>query len=159
MNDTSVDMSVLAGKFDNLVSRLQREIMFKGLKAGGEKLQDYTRQSLQNKFPKASSAKGKSKKTMVESVHVIQEKAYNEVIVSVMNYLTKWYETGTDERYLKEDHPKDSKHHKTYKKGESRGKIKPLHYFREARNNHEDDVVETIKDVIIKELKNEFDNM
>ena len=152
-----IDSSVIDKKLSSLVSRLQKEITWKGLLEGGKKLQEYTRDALLSKMPKAKSAKGKGKRTMYEEVHMITDKQINEVMVSVLNYLTKWYEMGTENRYLKEDHPKDEKHHKTYKKGESRGKITGLHYFREARENHSDDVIEAISNVILDELKNEFD--
>lgn len=156
-NDAVIDRSIIDDKFNNLVSRLQQEIMMKALQAGGKALQQYTQQSLISKFAKATTAKGKGKRTMVEDVHIITDKAMNEVIVSVMNYLTKWYEMGTGERYLKEDHPKDQQHHKTYKKGESRGHLTGLHYFREAREQHADDVIDVICKVVAEELKNEFD--
>lgn len=160
MSDTLhevIDSSVIEEKFNNLISRLQKEITWKAITEGGKLLQKYARESLLAKMPKAKTAKGKSKKTMYEQVHVINDKQVGESIVSVMNYLTKFFETGTDRRYIKEDHPKDDKHHKTYKKGEARGKITGLHYFREAREAHSDDVIEAISNVILEELKNEFD--
>lgn len=157
-NTTTLDRSIIDRKLEALIGRKQKEITFNALVEGGKELQKYTRESLLQKFPKAKTAKGKSKRSMWDEVHIIKDKQTNEVMVSVMNYLTKWYEMGTDTRYLKETHVKDETHHRTYKKGESRGRIKPLHYFREAREAHSDDVIQTIEDMILTALKKEFDN-
>lgn len=156
-NSVTLDRSVIDKKLEALIGRKQKEITWKAIVEGGELLQKYTRESLLQKFPKAKTAKGKSKYTMYEEVHMVKDKQINEVMVSVLNYLSKWFEMGTTTRYLKEDHPKDEKHHKTYKKGEARGKITGLHYFRDARETHSDDVIQHIEDVILEALQNEFD--
>lgn len=157
-NDTVLDRSLIEAKLESLISRKQHEIIMTALKAGGKEQLKYARENLVQKFPKARTAKGKSKRTMVEEIHMINDDMLERVIVSVMNYLTKWYEMGTASRYLKENHPADDKHHRTYKKGEHRGQIKPLRYFREARETHEDDVIEAIENKVIQLLKKEFDN-
>lgn len=154
-----LDRSVIDKKLESLIGRKQDIIKLKALAEGGKQLRDFARQTLVKKFPKANSAKGKSKRTMSDGIHVITDKQTKEVIVSIMkNYLNIWFELGTENRYLKDIHPKDDTHHKTYKKGEFRGKISPLHFFRDARESHSDEVIQTIESVILEELKNEFDN-
>ena len=153
MNNVSIDSSQVAKLFDSLNTSVQKEIMMKGLAKGGKVLQSATKERLLQKMPKAQSAMGKSKKTMVDSIRMIKDKAYTELIVSIMsNYLTVFFEGGTDKRYLKKDHKKDSKHHKTYKKGEYRGQIKPLNFFADARQQSEKQMIDAITEEIMKEI-------
>lgn len=152
-----LDRSLIDRKLNALVSRRQREIIMESLSAGATVLRDLTRENLLKKMPKATSAPGKGKRKMVEDVHIVKDKDMDNVIVSIMNFLTKWYEMGTDNRYLRENHQADSKHHRTYKKGESRGQIKPLWFFRETRESRTDEVIEAIESTLTTLLKKEFD--
>ncbi len=152
-----IDSTLLDKRLNALISRRQREIIMESLTAGAKVLQQYTRDNLLRKMPKATSAPGSKKgRKMVDDIHIVKDKDFNLVMVSVLNYLTKWYEMGTDNRYLKETHKADDKHHRTYKKGEARGAIKPLRFFREARETHIDDVVNAITDKFLELLNKEF---
>ncbi len=153
MNNVTIDSSQIDKMFQSLRTSAQKEMMMKGLEKGGKVLQSATKERLLQKMPIASTAKGKAKKPMVDSVKVIKDKAYTEVIVSIMsNYLNVFFEGGTDERYLKKTGKKDSKHHKTYKKGEYRGRIKPLNFFADARKMNEDKMIDAIETTIIDEI-------
>lgn len=153
MNNVTIDASQVNKLFDNLNSDVQKQILMKGLEKGGKALQSATKERLLQKMPQAQSAMGKAKKTMVDSIKVIKDKAYTKVIISIMShYLNVFFEQGTDGRYLKKTHPKDKDHHRTYKKGEYRGKLKPLHFFADARQQNERDVISAIETTIIDEL-------
>ncbi len=153
MNNVTIDSSQVKKLFDNLNSDFQKQILMKGLEKGGKALQSATKERLLQKMPKAQSTKGRANKTMVDSIKVIKDNAYSKIIVSIMShYLNVFFEQGTDGRYLKKHHKKDKDHHRTYKKGEYRGKIKPLHFFADARQQNERDVISAIETTIIDEL-------
>lgn len=156
-SNVTIDSSQINQLFDSLNQDTQRQIMMKGLEKGGKVLQKATRQRLLQKMPVASRAIGASKKPMAESIRIIKDKDYSTVIVSIMkHYLNVFFEGGTDGRYLRKEHRKDSKHHRTYKKGEYRGRIKPLNFFAEARKESENDIINAIEEEIIKQLNKLF---
>lgn len=154
MNNVTIDTSQIIELFDSLNLETQKDIMMKGLRKGAKYLQSKAQATLVRKFPKASSTQGKAKKTMVEGVTVRSNNAMTEVSVSVMShYFNVFYESGTEERQLKKTHKKDKDHHRTYKKGESRGKLKPLNFFKETREQQENNVISVITDEIGKEIQ------
>ena len=69
-----------------------------------------------------ANSSGKLGKPITQGVKLTTEKAYNEVKVHIMgDFRLKFFEKGTKERLTK--------------KGASRGSIKPLYFFRTARQN------------------------
>lgn len=163
MSNFNVDISEIERLFDRLTPTVQRELMMKAFKAGGEMLKDKTRQKLVQKFPKASTARGRGKVTMAEGIACFENQQFNTVTVSLTNrkqgasYLNRWFEVGTKERVLKKDTKSDSAHYRTFKKNESRGHIKPLGFFRDAREQNTDNMIELMKELIIKSLDDLFD--
>lgn len=155
MNNVTIDSSQIESLFDSLNQDTQKQIMMKGLREGAKYLQSKTQQTLVRKFPKASSAKGKANNTMVEGVYIKPIKAMTEVDVSVMgNYLNIFFESGTKERYRKVRYT-DSKGKTRVskdKKGGYTGKLKPLNFFKETREQEENNVISIIIDDISKQL-------
>lgn len=141
---------------DNLNEDNRRAAMLSALRAGGKVLQEQTKESLKKKLGSgATSTSERNSKPMEQGVRLIVDKDYNEVVVSIMkDYRLKWYELGTDQRYLKKDHPKDNDHRKTYKKGEYRGSITATNFFSEARNNDG-----PICEAIVSTLANEINKL
>lgn len=137
----------------NLSEDNRRLAMLSALRAGGKVLQANTKESLKKKLGSgATSTSERNKKSMESGVRLIVDKDYNEVVVSIMkDYRLKWFEMGSDQRYLKKDHPKDEKHRKTLKKGEYRGSIAPTHFFSEARQN-DGPVCDAIVEQLAKEI-------
>ena len=148
--------------FDKIKNQLNREITLKALTAGGMALRDAARERLLKKMPQASTAKGREKDaTMIEGVRVSKNKSSDRAAATVYilgNYLNRWFELGTDERKLKRSHKKDNNHHRKYKKGENRGKLTGLHFFKEARESDMNKVKDVIFAVIEREIGKIFDD-
>lgn len=152
----TLDTRSLANILDNLSEDNRRLAMLSALRAGGKVLQQNTKESLKKKLGSgATSTSERNNKPMEQGVRLIVDKDYNEVIVSIMkDYRLKWFEKGSDQRYLKKDHPKDGDHRKTYKKGEYRGSITATNFFGEARQNDS-----PICDAIVAELANQINKL
>lgn len=173
MNKTTIDSTQITNLFDNLNKEIKGGLLQKGLLKGGKVLQQKTREVMLQKMPNASTAKGNNKKPMTESIRVINDRQMNEVIVSIMsNYLNIFFESGTKERYLKRTGAKDRERgyqsgdkrylyrkkgkEGRYKSGEYRGKIKPLNFFRDARNQSENDIIRAIEEEVMNQLNKIF---
>lgn len=152
----TLDTKSLSAILDNLNEDNRRAAMLSALRAGGKVLQEQTKESLKRKLGSgATSTSDRNRKPMEQGVRLIVDKDYNEVIVSIMkDYRLKWYELGTDQRYLKKDHPKDEEHRKTHKKGEYRGSITATNFFSEARSNDG-----PIIEAIVGELSNQINKL
>lgn len=157
MNEIESNEQELFKLFEKLKDRLDRETTLKALTAGGMTLRDAAKSRLLKKMPNAVKAVGREKDniTMAEGVRVSKNKSSDRTAVTVYilgNYLNKWFELGTEQRQLKRNHKADNKHHRTYKKGENRGSITGLHFFREARESDMGKVKDIIFDVIENEI-------
>lgn len=157
MNDIESNEQELFKLFERIKDKIDKETTLKALTAGGMALRDSAKQRLYKKMPKAASAVGREKDniTMLEGVRVSKNKSSDRAAVTVYilgNYLNRWFELGTDSRTLKRNHKADQKHHRTYKKGESRGKLSPLHFFKDAREQD----MGKVKDIIFKVIENEI---
>lgn len=152
----NIDTSALEGILDNLNEDNRRLAMLSALRAGGKVLQQNTQESLNKKLGSgATSTSERNKYPMNKGVRLIVDKDYNEVVVSIMkDYRLRFFESGTDQRYLKKDHPKDEKHRKTLHKGEYRGNIKALNFFSEARQNDG-----PVCDAIVEELAKQINKL
>lgn len=162
MNDIESNEQELYRLFETLKDRIDKETTMKALTAGGMALRDAAKQRLLKKMPKAASAVGREKDniTMLEGVRVSKNKSSDRAAVTVYilgNYLNRWFEMGTDQRVLKRTHKADRKHHRTYKKGENRGKLSGLHFFKEAKEQDMSRVKDIIFQVIEREIGKIFD--
>lgn len=156
--NVEIDSSKLYMLFDNLETEIQTNILKKGLNAGGKLLAENTKQIMLQKVPFASTAKGGAKKPMSESVRVINDRDYNEVIVSIMsNYLNIFFEKGTDDRYrkIRGTKPNGRTYRKDNVKNGYTGKAGGYFFFKEAREN-DSEIIDRISETIIKELNKLF---
>lgn len=146
---------------DKLKSKLDKDIVLSALTVGGMLLRNATRDRLIKKLPKASTARGKEKdSTMIEGVRVSKNEKGGFVNVFILgNYLNSWFELGTDDRYLIRGHQFKKKEitrtgkYRQFKKKEYRGRIKPLHFFRETQESEMAAVMDKIKEVVENKLK------
>jgi len=74
---------------------------------------------------------------MEKGIKIKSEKAYDELLVHIMgDYRLKFFEKGTKERTTKSARTSGSgRRLKRIGKGGNRGRIKPLYFFRTARDN------------------------
>ena len=81
------------------------------------------------------------KKPFYEGVKLITDKAYGDVIVSIMSdYRMRFYEKQIQLRRTK--------------KGYNRGIVKANHFFSDARNNSDSEIEKAIYDKIEQKLNN-----
>lgn len=165
--------------FNRLLDRLDEEnrkkAIFKSLKKGGEILVERSKSILRNKMPNSTKPIKKGDKIIppiVEGIHIskLSDKEYLDVLVTVLGqFMTKWFETGTKERFLKRSGAKDRsrgrfKGDKRYwyrKKGKEnqylsgtyRGKIEGLGFFEEARIHYDQEIVDNIIEFLEKEIE------
>lgn len=155
----TIDERELLKFFDNLSVKISDETLMKALTIGGMDLRDHARQRLLTKMPKAATAHGREEKyTMEEGVQVHKETGGKPVVnVYILgNYLNRWFELGTDERLLRKTRRAGKERFRTFKKGESRGKIKPIGFFNEAVENDMKSAVDKITGYITKIIDNEY---
>lgn len=169
-----IDDKDLQRLLDRLNEENRNDAIFKSLKKGGEILVDRTKQVLANKMPSATKQIKKGDTTyppIVEGVHISKQsdKQYLDVLVTILNqFMTKWFETGTKERYLKRSGAKDRSRGRfkgdkrywyrkegkenQYVSGSYRGKIEGLGFFEEARENYNQEIVDNIIDFLKQEI-------
>lgn len=158
-NNVEIDTKQLDRIFDTLNDETQKTILLKGLKKGGDTLKKNTEETMLQKVPFASYAKGKANITMAEGVNVRTNKDYCEVKISIRgNYLNVFFEMGTDERYRKLRGVKPNS--KTYRKDNTKsgytGKVEGYHFFKSARENSDDEMINEIENVVRKEINKLF---
>ena len=105
---------------------------------GGDKLVSNAKTQLRQKLGSGATTPNRwNGKTMESGIKLKADGDYCEVSVSIMNdFRLKFFEKGTNLRMTK--------------KGANRGSIKPLYFFREARQQ---DVADTINQSITESLK------
>lgn len=149
-----IDTKDLDNILNNLSEENRNKALFNSIVKGGQALVDETKIVLKSKLPNANA-------DMVKGVKLKKDKSYQEVKVHIMgDYRLKWFELGTDERYLKKPLPhKDDTRYK-YKSGSTnagglpyRGKIEGKHFFQEARQNS------NMMDVVINTLTKEIERL
>lgn len=148
----TIDTSHVDEILDRLNEDSRRKAIYNSLIKGSKVLVEETQNSLRNALPKANSK-------MIEGVKTSKNKNYDEVKVHIMgDFRLKFFEMGTDERYLKK--PLKSKTGNTKKKDNSgknpyRGKIIAKEFFRKARqsSNMLDEVMENLIKEINKLMK------
>lgn len=117
-------------------------ILFEGLKAGGKVLQESAKSFFKQKMGEPASHYSRFiKKPFYEGVKLITDKAYGDVIVSIMSdYRMRFYEKQIQLRRTK--------------KGYNRGIVKANHFFSDARNNSDSEIEKAIYDKIEQKLNN-----
>lgn len=117
-----IDDTQVQNLLNQLSDENRRKVLFNAIKKGAQVLQRNTINNLKVALGTGANSSGKLGKPITQGVKLTTEKAYNEVKVHIMgDYRLKWFEKGTKERLTK--------------KGASRGSIKPLYFFRTARQN------------------------
>lgn len=131
---------------------LMRDILFRAVMAGGQKLRQDTLSNL--------AASNFNSDSMRKGVTVKGDKAYTESKVSIMgDYRLKWFEKGTKERYTKGAKvlgvDKNSTRYALKRSGKPRytGRIQANYFFRSAREN-EGAITEAITQSIDNALRN-----
>lgn len=153
-------LTELENFFSTLEHEAREKVLFATAKAGGKALQEDTRRQLVKQMgssattpvPRMRGGKITTLKPMEKGVTNKLDKAYGEVRVSILgDFRLKWFEMGTKERKLLRTGAKDHDRGRVkgdrrflyrkqgkasmYRRGESRGKIRALHFFRTAREN------------------------
>lgn len=159
MNNSNIDTSKVDELFDRLDSGYIKENLTQRLMEIGEDLKQTTIQNIKSDFGSAATStvhkSGKSHKAMVKGVGIIKEPQYSTVVVSIMKQASlKLFELGTNERYLKKD--TQTKGGRILKKGERRGRIQAVGFFRRARISvAESDVLKELEDKLKEVLNNQ----
>lgn len=151
-----IDTSGIDNILDNINDEVRSDLIYKSLIKGGEKLVEDTKSELLRVLPNASRGQHFGK-PMVGGVKMKKDKDYKDVQVHIMSdFRLKFFELGTEDRYLKKPLPRSSTY--KYKSGTTnsggtpyRGSIKPTHFFQKARDTS--DVLSIISDSITKELE------
>lgn len=146
---------------DSILSNLsednRREAIFKSITKGGQELVKETQSELLRVLPNAGRGKRYDGRTMVKGVKMKKDKAYDEVKVHIMgDYRLKFFEMGTEERYLKKplksDHSRYNFNSGSVNAGGKpyRGRISPKKFFQTARESS--NMVDTIMNTLEKEI-------
>lgn len=147
-------------KIDNVLNNLntdnRNKCFMTAMSKAGEELVQETKSSLVSSLPNASRGK-RYGSPMSSGVKLKKDKDYKEVMVHIMSdFRLKFFELGTNERYLKKPLPKKSTDSK-FKSGKNnsggtpyRGRIIGKHFFQKARNSV--DLSGTIINTLIQEL-------
>lgn len=159
----SIDSSKVESALDKLSEENRKEAILKSLIAGGKVLKEETTDELLRVLPNAGRGgrlkdRKNNPKPMTKGIRIKADKDYKEVSIHIMgDFRLKWFESGTDDRYLKK--PLKSKYKWTnYNSGSStpyRGKIKGKGFFKKAResSNMMDAIMKNLDESIKKLLK------
>lgn len=139
MSNVNIDDTSVQNLFNALDADSTKQILFTALKKGGQKLTSQTKRSLRAKLGAGATTPNRwNGKTMESGVRLKADKDYCEVSVSILgDFRLKFFEKGTAQRRLRRG-------------GANRGSIKPLNFFREARQQ---DIDETINSSITESLR------
>lgn len=137
---------------------LKRKILFDAIKKGAKTLQQNTQALFRQSMGESAIHYSKYiRKPFEDGVTVKGDKAYIEASVSIMNdFRMKFFEKGTKQRTTKGRKITGyTEKHKIIRegKGHSTGAIKPLYFFRRARQN------ETVRYAIEKSIDNALNKL
>lgn len=132
----------------------KRKLLFDAVKAGAKTLQQNTKKLFRQSMGDSATHYSKYiRKPFEEGVTVKGDKAYIEASVSIMNdFRMKFFENGTKQRTTKGRKIVgyvSSRKLKREGKGHNTGSIKPLNFFKKARENET-----AITDAMIKSINN-----
>ena len=135
----------------------KKNLLFKSVWAGAKVLQGTTKQYFRNKMGESAMHYSKYIKAPFEDgITVKGDKAYCEARVSIMkDFRLKFFEKGTEDRYIKKSGHSDLKrgrHNNTGEKSQYRGRITPKHFFLDARNDSTNNINEVMEQAISNEL-------
>lgn len=138
---------------------LKRKILFDAIKAGAKVLQQNTQALFRQSMGESAIHYSKYiRKPFEDGVTVKGDKAYIEASVSIMNdFRMKFFEKGTRQRTTKGRKITGyTEKHRLIRegKGHSTGAIKPLYFFRRARQNET-----VITDAIEKSIDNALNKL
>ena len=134
----NIDDSQVQDLFNALDGDTCKDILFKALRKGGKQLSDQTKLQLRASGIKTNTPNRWNGKTMESGIRLKADKDYCEVSVSILgDFRLKFFEKGTAQRRLRRG-------------GANRGSIRPLYFFREARQQ---DIDETINNSITESLR------
>ena len=124
--------------------QFRKDVMLKGLTAGAETLRQATSETMQSKWPAASHFSKFIGQPIYAGVNIQKDKAYNEVQVDILkrskvDWRVRFYESQIKERVTK--------------KGQSSGTVTPYHFFRDARQNAQQQIEYAISKKMDEELK------
>ena len=138
-NTVSIDDTKVQNLLNALNPDSTNQILFTALKKAGQKLANQTKTQLKRSLGQgATSGNRFNGKTLESGIRLRADKDYCEVSVSILgDYRLKFFEKGTKQRI-------------TRKTGANRGSIKPLYFFRDARQQ---DYEDTINNSITESLK------
>lgn len=142
---SNVDDSQVRNLFAKLDDENRSRMMFKALKKGAEHLQNQTQTLLRTRLANSAS--------MVKGVKLKSDKSYNEISVHIMgDYRLRWFEKGTKPRKTKGHKVTGYNRSRRIRsgKGGNRGAIRPLYYFRDARQSDIDSVMIQTLDELMK---------
>lgn len=125
----------------------QRRVLYKAILDGAKVLQENTKASFRKKVGEASTHFSKEVGgPFYDGVMLKGDRAYLEARVSIMrDYRMKWFESGTAER-IKGYKIREGNYVKRFgsSSSHSTGRMKPLYFFREARNSSEAQIEQAI---------------
>ncbi len=130
MSNVQVNDTQVQNLFNALDDDSRKQILFTALKKGGQKLTSLTKQSLRSSLGTGARTPNRwNGKTMESGIKLKADKDYCEVSVSILgDFRLKFFEKGTQLR-------------RTRRTGANRGQIRPLYFFRQARQQDIDSVI------------------
>ena len=146
MSDTVQIDSEQVDKFlDTLADdEFRNRVLFNAVKAGGQVLRKNTEESLKRKW-------GENAYSAIQGIRMKGNKSYNEAKVYLLSdYKLWWFEMGTKERHTRghkitgEEYVGKRKYLTRSGKGHRTGRIKPLYFFKAAREGSESAITEAI---------------
>lgn len=139
MSNVTVDDTSVQNLLNALDADSNKRILFTALKKGGQKLASQTKRSLRAKLGAGATSPNRwNGKTMESGVRLKADQDYCEVSVSILgDFRLKFFEKGTAQRSLRRG-------------GANRGSIKPVYFFREAR---QEDISDIINNSITESLR------
>lgn len=145
MNDSEVSFNVkpVLNLFAELSPRNQNRSYKGALRAGASILVKETKRKLKSHLGKATSQKNRwNGKTLQSGIRSSVSKDGQSAKVSIMgDFRLKFFELGTQERRLRKgNHP-------------SRGKITSLYFFRDAKNNTEKEIFDSMENLISQSIQ------
>ena len=149
MTEAVVDSSQVEHWLDKMADEAyQRRVLYKAIMDGAKVLQENTKESFRRKVGEASTHFSKEVGgPFYNGVTLKGDRAYLEGRVAIMkDYRMKWFEKGTAVRttgykirdgvYKRRINKSGSSH--------STGRMKPLYFFRDARNSSDKQIEEAI---------------
>lgn len=158
-----IDTRDLMNILNKLDEERRRDVMYKSLTKGGQRLVKETKDKLRKELP-SGAASGKRYGTPMESgIKLAKNKDYDEVKVHIMgDYRLRFFEMGTEDRYIRKTKgSKTTESNYKFRKNEGsqgktgyRGSIRAKHFFKQARDN-----AQVILDEIIQNLQRGIDKL